>query len=70
MSILREYKFKTGKVWVPADAKSYASHMQVYTDKTDEAKEKKQGLRVVKGSVACLEVEVVFPLTISLQVAN
>jgi len=29
MSILHEYKFKTGKVWVPADAKSYVSNMQM-----------------------------------------
>jgi len=70
MSILRAYKFKTGKVWVPADAKGYASNMQVYTDKTHETKEKRQGLRVVRGSLTCLELEVAFPLAISLQVAN
>jgi len=39
------------KVWVAADAKNfYAYNMQVYTGKTDGAREK-QGLRVVKGTV-------------------
>jgi len=40
------------KVWVAADAKSfYAYDMQLYTGKTDGAREKKQALRVVKGMV-------------------
>ena len=40
------------KVWVAADAKNfYAYNMHVYTGKTDGAREKKQGLQIVKGTV-------------------
>jgi len=36
------------KLWVAADAKNfYACNMQVHTGKSGEAREKKQGLRVV-----------------------
>jgi hypothetical protein len=45
-------KLKPGKygirVWVPAQSKNFYAHtMYVYTGKTDEAMEKKQGFRIV-----------------------
>jgi len=40
------------KVWVAANAKNfYTYNMQAYTGKTDGPREKKKGLRVVKGMV-------------------
>ena len=44
------------KVRVADDAKSFnVSNLLVYTGKTIEAREKKQGLRVVTGSVTHIE---------------
>jgi hypothetical protein len=44
------------KVRVADDAKSFcASNLLVYTGKTVEAREKKQGLPVVKGSLTRME---------------
>ena len=38
------------KLWVAADAKKFHAYdMQVYTGKTDTAREKNKGLRVVRG---------------------
>lgn len=59
------------KVRVADGAKSfYASNLLVYTGKIIEAREKKQGLRVVKGSLTCMEPYEVLPLINSLQVVN
>ena len=52
MSILHVNKVRTGEVWVAADAESfYAYNLQVYTGKSDGAREKKQGLQVTKDMV-------------------
>ena len=59
------------KLRVPADAKYfYAYNMHANTDKTDGAREKKQGLWLSKMSVTLMEPEEVTPLNISLQVVN
>jgi hypothetical protein len=49
ISKLRKYGIN---LWVAADAKYFYVHnMQVYTGKTVRVREKKQGLRIVKGMV-------------------
>jgi len=40
------------RVWLPAHAKNFDAYtMYIYTGKTLEAREKKQGLRIISGAV-------------------